>query len=221
MANGFNLLALLKELLDQRWAKVLTTVLVLVLFAAWGVQRFIEPMFEDEAQVEIPKSELLQLKEIRKHMGETPLWERELTASTGEPGRTFYFDDMCQITRWTHLYNTSDGDLVEGDVIRVVFHPTRLFEREIMAAGIFKQEATECGNPEECRCPDPWEHPGESVQTETSDEFDECVVWFWNEWPDACLAYQRFNHCEGEWVDDEPQWECCSCKVHGDRKRKR
>ncbi len=216
MSNGFDVAGLVGTLLKDRWFRTVTGLVMLVFLVTWGWPKFIEPAFQDEGEVEIPKSELMQLKEIRHHMMEDPLWKKELVADNGKPGLTFYYEDMCQITAWEHLYLTTEGERVEGEVIKVVFHPSRLFEPEVMVAGIFKEEATGCGDPEECVCLDPWEHPGESVQTEVRDAENKCVIWFWNEWPEGCKSYQRYDDCEDGWIDEEPQWKCCSCD-HGGR----
>lgn len=215
MSNGLDLGGLLKVALASRWSKTIAAALILIFFAAWGYDKFIEPAFDDPAEVEIPKSELMQLKEIRHHSMEDPLWKKELVADNGKPGKQYYFKDMCSQTAWKHLFETTEGKVVEGTVVKIVFHPSRLFDLEVMAAGIFAQTAEEdCPSPEECRCLDPWEHPGESVTIEVQDEENLCLIWYWNEWPDLCRAYQRFDWCADEWIDEEPQWACCSCD-HG------
>jgi hypothetical protein len=202
MSNGFNLIELLKELLSQRWAKIATTVIVLAFFVAWGIPKFIEPVFEDEDQVEIPKSELLQLRELHLHYTEEPCDEWEMSNSVGAVEHYCSDDDTATFYEW------------QGRVYpKIVFSPRRLAELEldeqVMSAGIFNLQGEESCDCEHLDCLDPWEHPGPFAEERYQDEENECVWWIWREFDDCCLQYQRFDECNKEWIDENPIWECC------------
>lgn len=193
MSNGIDPLAILREL--PKWCKSVVGGIIVVALGFYAYGRFVKPELVDPNTLPMPISELMQLREAQFHFAEEPCGELQLE---GEGLMRYYCEDHpCTATYWTRNGHT---------VPRFNIHPDRLLTLEADMAGVFFGVKRDCPKR---RCLPPNEHPGEWEQHETPDEREECWIWIWREWPDGCLQYQRFNHCEKEWVDEEPIWECC------------
>jgi hypothetical protein len=196
MTNGEVNLGPLRFKLD-RWTVSVFCLLAVMAGTAYVWNEFLEKAIQP-GTVDVPYAQLAQFAETQEHFGKETLAAERF----GPP------EDPSAVSVALYKHGESfcvavTRDYGAGSVTDFILDPRRIFEEDVIAAGWFKEK------PEKCKGKCLKKHPGAPLKTETPDERDECVIWIWWEWPDGCLLYQRWDHCEREWVDEEPIPECC------------